>query len=597
MKPRFIDANMFLDYTGIDLSAELKNNDNPSAKVESFLGRVELRVMSWVDKNTFRVRDWNSLTNYQIRMFRYALLEQAAYMYRNGDIAQDSGYDQERGVVADKRALQEIVVCQPCIDFLIQAGLFNSTIKNRRRFMYENVMIGDGLPGSASDSMIAPVRPGGDPIPGYYTKEQIDRMLEAYELLSNKVTTLSGANNITYPTTEAVKDFAEHLIAVTYSDLKNLRDTSQLMPGRYYRITDYTCTTTTTNTSSAGNVFDIIVRADAVNILNEQAWAIHHEGDTYFANCNLAAWELKYCLDNDKDRFGWADATNGKGVIYYMKDEFFNECPYDFKNILFTKSEQYTNAYTFNYRGSDGNKDASIWKNSNCFANIIKRRGSIGHWELNFNVIYTNTSGFSSFCNFFGRRSYDNTLSSECSFNIISEECNNNFLGTYCTNNFFGAACRTNTFTSFCSYNTLGANCSFNLFDTETNNNVLEYGANNNTIARNSRYNVLGKYCSFNSLGRFSRHNIFGNNCSYISFGNPTLIQYVRYVKIDSGCSYINIYSDDISASSSNYLQNIHICLGVSGSSSTNPLNISVADRNLEYETTYKSNNSVEIIL
>jgi hypothetical protein len=50
----------------------------------------------------------------------------------------------------------------------------------------------------------------------------------------------------------------------------------------------------------------------------------------------LEAWELKYCLDNDRQRFTWAD-LNGKGVIYYMKDEFGNECPYDFKNILFKR--------------------------------------------------------------------------------------------------------------------------------------------------------------------------------------------------------------------------------------------------------------------
>ena len=48
---------------------------------------------------------------------------------------------------------------------------------------------------------------------------------------------------------------------------------------------------------------------------------------------NIPAWELKYCLDNDTERFAWADDEQGKGIIYYMKDEWNNECPYDFKNI------------------------------------------------------------------------------------------------------------------------------------------------------------------------------------------------------------------------------------------------------------------------
>lgn len=122
----------------------------------------------------------------------------------------------------------------------------------------------------------------------------------------------------------------------TWSALKTLRDGGNLTSGRFYRITDYTCTTTQTDTQSAGHLFDIIVFALSGSTLSEKAWADHHEGDTYFSNCNLAAWELKYCLDNDTTRFYWADTTNGKGIIYWMKDEWGNECPYDFKNIQYT---------------------------------------------------------------------------------------------------------------------------------------------------------------------------------------------------------------------------------------------------------------------
>ena len=63
-------------------------------------------------------------------------------------------------------------------------------------------------------------------------------------------------------------------------------------------------TTTQTNTQSAGHPFDIIVLATDVNTLNENAKAIKHEGDTYFANSNLDAWEIKYDLDNDTSKLG-----------------------------------------------------------------------------------------------------------------------------------------------------------------------------------------------------------------------------------------------------------------------------------------------------
>lgn len=50
---------------------------------------------------------------------------------------------------------------------------------------------------------------------------------------------------------------------------------------------------------------------------------------------DIDKWELKYCLDNDTNRFAWADTENGKGVVFGMTDEFGNESYYDFVNIRF----------------------------------------------------------------------------------------------------------------------------------------------------------------------------------------------------------------------------------------------------------------------
>ena len=134
---------------------------------------------------------------------------------------------------------------------------------------------------------------------------------------------------------------AETMVETTYAELKNMRDNGTLTPGMWYRITDYVCTTTQSNTISAGNKFDIIVLATGTNSLSEQARAINHtplEGETdYFANSNLSAWKIWYCLDNDTNRFPWSDATNGKGVIYRMIDEWENDCEYDFKNIMYIR--------------------------------------------------------------------------------------------------------------------------------------------------------------------------------------------------------------------------------------------------------------------
>jgi hypothetical protein len=77
---------------------------------------------------------------------------------------------------------------------------------------------------------------------------------------------------------------ATPLIEITWQELKDKRDSGLLTPGQQYRITDYMTTTTQANTRSAGHQFDIIVTADGVDKLNENARACLHDGDTYFAN-------------------------------------------------------------------------------------------------------------------------------------------------------------------------------------------------------------------------------------------------------------------------------------------------------------------------
>ena len=152
---------------------------------------------------------------------------------------------------------------------------------------------------------------------------------------------------------------------VLYSELINLIKSNSLKPGLEYRITNYTFTTTIPNTESARHDFDIIVVADTTNTLNENARAVVKEGDTYFENSNLAAWEIKYTIYNNKNVHEWADSINGKGVIYWMKDEFDNEAGYDFKNLIYKIDNK--QVYTFSKLDDT---DLSIPGND-CYSNYI----------------------------------------------------------------------------------------------------------------------------------------------------------------------------------------------------------------------------------
>lgn len=139
-------------------------------------------------------------------------------------------------------------------------------------------------------------------------------------------------------------------ISLTYAELKALRDSGKLVPGQLYRITDYvtvmneTITDPTsgqtfyTHMKSAGHPFDIIVMATSESEISQNASAMHHEGDEYFANSELGAWQIRYRFaDPNKYMLDALLPEDNKGYIYWMRDEFGNECGYDFKNILFER--------------------------------------------------------------------------------------------------------------------------------------------------------------------------------------------------------------------------------------------------------------------
>lgn len=132
---------------------------------------------------------------------------------------------------------------------------------------------------------------------------------------------------------------------VTYSELKNLRDNGELIPGLSYRITDYDCMTFQKNTRSAHNQFDVIVTADSSNALNENARAINHvfksEGDTnvtyitlrfgsdhqlYFTYNGEKVWAFLY--DEDDDTYIWSsqigDVTSKKAEVYNPSQIYYD---------------------------------------------------------------------------------------------------------------------------------------------------------------------------------------------------------------------------------------------------------------------------------
>ena len=383
------------------------------------------------------------------------------------------------------------------------------------------------------------------------------------------------------------KDITE----ITWSSLKSLRDAGNLVPGQQYRITDYTCTTVKDETKSAGNVFDIIVTADSESILSEEARAIQHEGDTYFANSNLSAWKIWYCLDNDNTRFEWAvpgelidtiKSTTGISETYKYNSSIsgikFSNKVYNLEIgvkvringsplVYITKTDDYTLVVEDHtsatsttgisvYSTSPGGKGI-IYRMIDEFGNDVpydfKNIQFYRQWDSSKSLWSTiskdNTgvpcytfssngnSSTTSFTDMSLRRS-NNIYSNVIKIYISSSE---QHLNNIC---FFGNSCYRNSFGDGCSSNSFGYNTFLNRFG---------YSCFSNIFGNSCNYNIFGNYCSYNEFGKNFSRNSFGNDCT-----NNIFSDYCTNNSFGNGCKNINFASDSKAGTLYNYYQNNH---------------------------------------
>ena len=357
-----------------------------------------------------------------------------------------------------------------------------------------------------------------------------------------KITVVSKLGNYKALDEFYLPDTVKDAISTTYNELKTLRDNNELKPGTFYRITDYITTTVQENTSSAGHPFDVIVLALSDNTLSEEAYAIKSARDTdkYFGTSNLSAWKIWYSLDNDTNRFGWADAKNGTGVIYRMIDEWNNDVPYDFKNILYTPDIPFVKV--------------SIKAYGSYFSGVINRNSSYDikanyktyyGWDYSITkgpsssgVVLTNTLSLSLDTVFYTQESLSSTdvvkvegvytqvytFGYNIDDTLSNMSTHNNTILPYATYQeywvkllnsiIFGDACYNNTFGNDCYNNTFGDNCRFNTFGN---------ACYNNTFGNDCYNNRFGDNCRFNTFDNSYFDNTFGYSCEYNSIIRETV--------------------------------------------------------------------------
>ena len=127
--------------------------------------------------------------------------------------------------------------------------------------------------------------------------ETIKGTLSDYEIVyatdTNELGVKKADGNVEYFYNQTALDtiLGSSYIKATHAGLVTLRDNEELIPGAWYRITDY---------MSDKNQFDILVLALDEKTLSEEARAMKSEGDTYFTNADskLETWKIWYQVDN-----------------------------------------------------------------------------------------------------------------------------------------------------------------------------------------------------------------------------------------------------------------------------------------------------------
>jgi hypothetical protein len=391
---------------------------------------------------------------------------------------------------------------------------------------------------------------------------------------------------------------ATPMVNVTYAELVALRNEGKLIAGQKYRMTDYETTCTWENTQVAGHPFDLVLTALDNKTLDEKCSAIWSERDTdgYFANSNLPAWDVRYCLDNDKSRFNWAqqEGTSCKFYVdawevYYTMGTFIGEFHVD-GELWFIWEAMYEGEFDDMYVCSK-TKDLSVGDTlyftedtETIFQNATGEITNMYEFADGKGVIYRlidesdnsvpydfknimfsrpltegkydAENGVNTFCYTFccidgdtykiedqsvkePLYCYNNKFDVYCSDNVFLT-----FSGDYCYSNTFGDNCDFNTFGDYCKSNTFGNSCYSNTFGYNCYSNTFGDDCDSNTFGIGYYFNTFGDGCDSNTFGDYCKSNTFGDGCNCNTFGD--------------GC-YENTFINSETASSYNAVQNYYI--------------------------------------
>ena len=300
----------------------------------------------------------------------------------------------------------------------------------------------------------------------------------------------------------------------TYSELKALKDSSQLKEGKRYILTDYRTKyrQPDTNVIKEMEVEELILTASSINTFEPIVYSSKYPQDTIW-----------YDFDNNKCE---DNTTPRNGFITRRYDHITgNNVPQDWRTMLWARWKPDINQYYKN----DVLTNYSVWTSGAAVMGVIYKAGNKLLVAKNTNVpskiddsnvfdmVYEDIT--------IGTLRSDKTkILSQTTDKLelkkgelherltFGDNCIKNTIGECATklhNNVFGNDCYYNSFGNDCTNNSFGNNCGSNSFGNDCDGNSFGNSCSNNSF---------GNSCYNNSFGNSCYNNRFGNSCYSNSF-------------------------------------------------------------------------------
>jgi len=266
------------------------------------------------------------------------------------------------------------------------------------------------------------------------------------------------------------------VIEVTYSELLNLKNTSALVKGQNYLLTDYETTymqPVTNVNKSSGVIEPLIITATDINKLHNVCKSTLYPQDIVY-------YEITGDIGNGKGTEGFT-----KGKIYRRIDTLRNnDIGTDWRHIKYDRDgvdkllfEDYTDVYN--------NKIETYF----LFNNVIGR-------NFNNNTIGNGFFGNRILINFYNNRIgndfYDNAIADGFTGNVIGNDFNYNTIGDNFRSNTIGNHFGSNTGLYYFINNEVGDNFYYNTIGNDFNYNTIGYDFSGNTIGDHFGSNTIG---------------------------------------------------------------------------------------------------------